>query len=130
MTAVNPWPKEAISKIVFLLDVNTKIEKSILEAYLRDTHPGELKYQTLPLALRSKKLPQAHITALENSYFEAGDIFYIPLRLAWQIENEPSRKGVSFKGLILGNHSNPGSLRQHILCKSLRHSKDPVPYRV
>jgi len=130
MTAVNPWPKEAVSKIVFLLDANTKIEQSILENYLRDTYPGALKYQTLPLALRSKKLPQANITALENSSFEGGDIFYIPLRLAWQVEAEPSRKGVSFKGLILGNHNNPGLLRQRILCRSLRYSKDPVPYRI
>jgi len=130
MTVVNPWPKEALGKIVFLLDANTKIEQAILENYLRDTCPGGLTYQTLPLSLRSQKLPQANLTALENSYFQAGDLFYVPLRLAWQVEGQSSRKGVSFKGLILGNSSNPGLLRQRILYKSMRHSKEPVPYSI
>lgn len=126
----NVWPKKFAGEIVFLLDVETGMEKQLLEDYIREHCPVP-DARIVHLSLRSGKTPAQNGHAIKKILAEDKQQYFIPLRVTWW-SNPLAKENIaaSLVDAIPWFGWTPGLVRQKLQLKNYLKKKNASPYEI
>ena len=124
------WPPHENGRVVFLLDCLTYIERRILKEEIARQRPTGADYTVISLGLRKHRPQDPGLVALRQL---VGDVerqglvstYFQPVRVSWLTKPIRDGRSVSLKDLVIGETSDPGFVKQHLIYK-----RSPKPYRL
>jgi len=119
------WQRADGHRTVFLLDHATRLERQLLEAWLRDTNPDQAASGVSPaevLSLRDsrRRFRQSAIQRIAELCEATPSPFFVPLRVLWIPAHGDRSARAHLKAFLAGDPRAPGPLRQRWIL-----SRDP-----
>lgn len=112
-----PWQRADGHQVVYLLDHATRLERQLLEAWLRDTNPdpGTTARSTAELiSLREgrRRFRPAAVRRIAELAGSTPPPFFLPLRVLWIPQRGDRSARAHFMAVLAGDPRAPGPLRQ------------------
>ena len=112
-----PWQPSDGHRVVFLLDHVTRVERTLLEAWLRDTRgvagPDAGKdVEAISLRLRGSRFRHEALERISELCATSPPPFFVPLRVLWIPSHGDRSARAHLAAFIAGDPRTPGSLKQ------------------
>jgi glycerol-3-phosphate O-acyltransferase len=109
------WPDGADTRIVFLLDASSGLERRLLESWIERNRPEHSRgdHASFPIPPSRRGRGRALDPRLEATLASPGDPLFAPLRIAWLPPLRDGERTARFSDLVtMGDPRDPNRLRQ------------------
>ncbi len=111
------WPVEDASRVIFLIDASTKLERKLLEAWIGRNRPPDAAVESICIPASRRRRQGCRIDpGLEARMEDGDDPVLVPLRIAWLAPRRDGTRSVRLADLLkLGDPRDPDLLRQYLI---------------
>lgn len=106
----------APSRVVFLLDASSKLERKLLLSWIDRNRPSgwdEALVETIDIP-PTRRRRRVSLEPLQNTLASPGQVLLAPLRVAWLPRKRDGEREARFSDVLrLGDPRDPGVVRQH-----------------